>query len=323
MSTVTSMDTVTEGIDKVDISDSNDIDTSEVLQQTCAECGKQGINMNICNKCKSVTYCNAACKKKHRKKHKKACEKRVAELHEEQLFKDVEPDECPLCFQPMPFEAEATTFKSCCGKVICNGCLYGVNEEAYKRGKVQLCAFCRTPATSSLRETLKLEKKEMDKGNAVAIFTFGVYYSKGQHGMTQNWNKANELYLKAGELGCARGYYNLGYSYNQGYGVETDQKKARYYWELAAMNGHTSARHNLGCLEKGDCNYDRSLKHFIISAKAGNEISLDQVERGFMDGFITRDVYASTSHAYQERRKEMKSDMRDKAKEMGYGQTNR
>ena len=31
----------------------------------CANCGKEGAN-NICNKCKMVKYCNAACKKKHR-----------------------------------------------------------------------------------------------------------------------------------------------------------------------------------------------------------------------------------------------------------------
>jgi len=37
---------------------------------TCANCGKEGKNddMNICNKCKKVKYCNATCKKKHRKK---------------------------------------------------------------------------------------------------------------------------------------------------------------------------------------------------------------------------------------------------------------
>lgn len=48
----------------------------------CANCGKSGSNnsMNTCNKCKMVKYCNAACKKKHRSKHKKQCERRVAEL---------------------------------------------------------------------------------------------------------------------------------------------------------------------------------------------------------------------------------------------------
>ena len=76
------IDTITEGITSVAILD-------DAL--TCANCGKEGSSddMNICNKCKLVRYCNAACKKKHRSKHKKACERRVAELHEEQLFKDL------------------------------------------------------------------------------------------------------------------------------------------------------------------------------------------------------------------------------------------
>ena len=54
--------------------DVDDIDMSDVQQQTCASCGKESNidDMNTCNKCKSVKYCNAACKKKHRKKHKKA-----------------------------------------------------------------------------------------------------------------------------------------------------------------------------------------------------------------------------------------------------------
>ena len=71
-----------------------------------------------------VKYCNAACKKKHRKKHKKACEKRVAELHEERLFKDVEPEECPICMLTLPINANESSFFSCCGKMICNGCIY-------------------------------------------------------------------------------------------------------------------------------------------------------------------------------------------------------
>ena len=32
----------------------------------------------------------------------------------------------------------------------------------------------------------------------------------------QDWSKANELYLKAGELGCADAYFNLGNSYQWG-----------------------------------------------------------------------------------------------------------
>jgi len=103
------VDSITDGINKVAILD----DT------ICAACGKEGKgdDMNTCNKCQLVKYCNAACKKKHRTKHKKKCERRVAELHDEKLFKEVEPDECPICLLPLEIEGEQTeTFQSCWGR---------------------------------------------------------------------------------------------------------------------------------------------------------------------------------------------------------------
>ena len=54
--------------------------TEQVDVDVCANCGKEGSDLNICNKCKAARYCNAACKKKHRTKHKKKCERRVSEL---------------------------------------------------------------------------------------------------------------------------------------------------------------------------------------------------------------------------------------------------
>ena len=55
---------------------------AELLQ--CSNCGKEGDgdSMILCNKCDLVKYCNAACKKKHKSKHKKKCERRVAELYD-------------------------------------------------------------------------------------------------------------------------------------------------------------------------------------------------------------------------------------------------
>jgi len=41
----------------------------------------------------------------------------------------------------------------------------------------------------------------MDKGNDEAFHQLAGYYAAGTNGMPQNWIKANELYLKAGELG--------------------------------------------------------------------------------------------------------------------------
>ena len=85
----------------------------------CAACGKEGDgdSMNTCNKCDLVKYCNAACKKKHRKTHKQKCVKRAAELYDEKLFKDHPmPEDCPICFLPLPFDEGQVTFEACCGK---------------------------------------------------------------------------------------------------------------------------------------------------------------------------------------------------------------
>ena len=232
------IDTITEGIDRVAIL----VDVS-----TCASCGKEGNsgNMNTCNKCKMVKYCNAACKKKHRSKHKKACERRVAELHDEQLFKDPPPrEECPICLLTMPHKTNTSVFMPCCGKRICNGCIHAMKmSEA---------------AWTSDEEHIRRVKKLMEKGNAGAFNHLAGCYAQGIVSLPQNYQKANELCLKAGELGCAEAYFNLGISYNNGEGVEVDTKKSQHYYELSAMMGNVYARYNLGTLEKVAGNHHRA-----------------------------------------------------------------
>ena len=131
--------------------------------------------------------------------------------------------------------------------------------------------------------------------------------------MPQDFAKANELFLRAGELGCADAYCNLGNSYYTGRGVEVDKKKANDFYELAAMNGNVHARHNLGCEEFEAGNYHRAYKHFILAARAGYKLSLDVVKDGYMDGDVTKDEYANALRAYQQQQDEMKSEGRDKA----------
>ena len=290
--------------------------TTDTSTTNCAACGKEGGNLNTCNKCKMVKYCNAACKKKHRSKHKKACEKRVAELHDEALFKEHPPTEdCPICLLPMPLDSRQSKFYSCCGKQICNGCIYAMDVEALGRGKIGLCAFCRTPPSTSDEETVKRIKKLMDANNAHSFNQMAGLYRRGDMVMPQDYEKANELYLKAGELGCNDAYYNLGVFYTRGRGVDVDKKKAIHYNELAAMNGDVQGRHNLGCDELEAGNHHQAYKHFILAARAGFKNSLDAVKKGFMHGIVTKDEYANTLRAYQKRHDEMKSDDRDKAEE--------
>ena len=203
-----------------------------------------------------------------------------------------------------------------CGKRICNGCIH---EIWMSEGK-DLCPFCRTKPPTSGQEEIKRLKNLMDKGNAQAFFACGNHYHFGNTylGLPQDHQKANELYLKAGELGCAAAYSNLGLSYEDGYGVERDTKKAKHYWELAAMAGDKDARHNLGAVEAEAGKYERAMRHFLMAAKAGNGESLDGIKQGYSKGFVTEDDYEKTLRAYHERQKEMKSEERDDAAASGF-----
>ena len=283
---------------------------------TCANCGKveeSSGDLKACTACKMVKYCNRDCQIAHRSQHKKACKKRAAELHDAALFN--EPplrEECPICMLPPPLYYDnftGMTFRSCCGKHICNGCEYAMDESGAKGH----CPFCKTLPADSDEEEVKRVMKLMEKGNNGAHNYLAGFYESGIYGIPQDWAKANELWLKAGELGYADAYCNLGYSYVRGSGVEIDTKKAKHYYELAAMNGSVRARHNLGCTEYNAGNHERAFKHLILAASVGFNDSLNEVKYGFTNGIVTKDEYANTLREYQKSQDEMKSDARDKA----------
>ena len=111
----------------------------------CANCGKgeeSSGDLKFCNACKLVKYCNRDCQIAHRPQHKKACKKRAAEIRDEELFQEPPPpDECPICFLPLPMGNGVRTSYSCRGKEICNGCVDAMDESE----GAELCPYCRMP----------------------------------------------------------------------------------------------------------------------------------------------------------------------------------
>ena len=109
---------------------------------TCASCGKEGDSLKTCKACHMVKYCNRDCQISHRPKHKMACKQRAAKIYDEKLFKENQPtEECPICMIPLPINPNEVLFKTCCGKMICDGCNYAMYMS--EEGPDDLCAFCR------------------------------------------------------------------------------------------------------------------------------------------------------------------------------------
>jgi len=281
----------------------------------CANCGKEGDDVNnICNKCKMVKYCNAACKKKHRSKHKKQCERWVAELHDEKLFKQPPADDCPICFLLLPTVDTGRRYQSCCGKVICSGCCYApVYDNQGNKVNNQKCPYCRAPFPYTHEEGAKRIKKRGEIGDARAIHNLGTYYRDGINGFPQDYTKALELWHQAGKLGYADAYLGIGVAYYNGQGVEVDYKKATHYYELAAIRGSVNARYNLGLVEVSKGNMDRAIKHVIIGTKSGHNESLKKIKQMYTGGDATKEDYTEALQSYQAYLGEIKSPQRDKA----------
>ena len=278
----------------------------------CANCGKEGSNLNICNKCKEATYCNAACKKKHRPKHKKQCERRVGELHDEALLREPPPQhgDCPICELRMPSMASGRKYMTCCGKILCSGCCHAdVYDNLGNTIAEEKCPFCRTPDPTSEKEVIERLKKRMEVGDAYAFYMMGAFYKEGAYGLPQDSAKAVEFWRKAGKLA----YNNIGSAYGIGNGLGRDEKMAKHYYELAAIGGDAMARCNLGANEHNAGNHDRALKHYMIAVRGGHTKALREIQQLYMNGHVAKDQYANALRSHQAYLIEIKSDQRDKA----------
>ena len=279
---------------------------------SCANCGKgeeESISLKTCTACKMVKYCSAACQKAHRPQHKRECKKRAAELHDEELFRQPPPnEECPICFLTLPTLGPGKRYNACCGKVICSGCIYA--------GAIlpnQKCPFCRAGYPKTDEDSLQMALKRVEVDDVNAIRDIGCHYAEGRCGFPRDYAKALELWHRAGKLGCASAYYEIGRFYLKGDGVRKDEKKVKQYWELAAMGGVATARNGLGLLEARSGYTDRALKHFMFAAGAGDNRSLVEIKYLYTNGRATKHDYEKALRAYQAYLEEIRSDQRDEA----------
>ena len=166
-------------------------------------------------------------------------------------------------------------FHTCCSKLICMGCVVAQTmSNTDDELKATRCPFCREPAPDSSEESDSKLMERVEANDPAAMIQFGRQrYDAGDYG------GALKYYTKAAELGDADGHYRLGEMYFKGVGVERDEKKSVYCSELAAIGGHTGARYTLAFMEWKDGRTERAVKHFIIAAKLGCEVSMKSLWR--------------------------------------------
>jgi len=251
---------------------------------SCANCGKgeeESEHLKTCLACKEVKYCDRDCQVAHRPMHKKACKKRAAELHHDALFIKQPPKEedCPICMIELPSLGRGKTYKVCCGKVICNGCVVAMLTREGGKG---ICPFCRAPPPVSEEVEIEKHKQRIELGDNKAVYNLACLYNTGVMGLPRDQNKALKLFRQAAEAGCSKAYYHIGNAYLHGIGVEYDIKKATHYWELAAIGGDVDARLYLATTEHNAHNYAKALKHYTIASAGGDPNSVTSIKEYYI-----------------------------------------
>ena len=277
-------------------------DGNETLDASCccASCGiaeLDDIKLVPCDGCDLVRYCSDACREDHKADHEEACKKRAADLREEILFRQPEcthRGDCPICTVPIPLDPAKSGMYMCCSKVICKGCAQANQMREIRMRLRQSCPFCRKPLPKTQEEHDKLNMKRVEANDPDALCHEGVkQYNKG------NYHGAFKYWTKAAAMDNVEAHYQLSLLYLQGKGVEKDEGKEMLHLEEAAIGGHPDARCMLGLNEMDKGNAKRAAKHFLISAKQGDDLSIKSLMEAFKQGFVEKDDLASALRAYQ------------------------
>ena len=296
-------------------------DTSDTPDNTlegdlcCASCGiakVDEVQLSKCPTCDLVQYCSNECQREHKPQHKRACEKRAAELREEILFKQPEDShlgDCPICLLPLPLGCRKSRIMSCCYKKVCNGCAYANDIRELKESLEHTCPFCRRPFPRSETEANMNVMKRVKVNDPAAIRGKGIQCYE-----QLDYVSAFAYLTRAADaVDDADAHDQLGNMYSKGKGVEKDTNKAVYHWEQAAIRGHPISRYNLAVLDMFNGRFERATKHWLISACIGHDPSLERLKFGYMRGYVEKDDFATALRGHQSALDAAKSPQREAA----------
>ncbi|HBO38579.1 MAG TPA: hypothetical protein DD638_07925, partial [Pasteurellaceae bacterium] len=114
-------------------------------------------------------------------------------------------------------------------------------------------------------------EKYANKNDPKAQLTLGYRYYMGQE-VSQDYQKAMELYLKSAALGNARAMYNIGILYIEGSGVKKDIDKVIEWNErsLKAEPTNVAAMNNLAWAYAHNQNYTKAMELYTKAAEKGH-----------------------------------------------------
>lgn len=135
----------------------------------------------------------------------------------------------------------------------------GKKEEQVSTPEVQVQ---ETVSDYSQLSAKQLEVRTYDN-DAKAAYYLGLAYDYGAFDVQQNFNKAYDWYMKAVELGDARGNIGLGYLYLNGCGVDVDYDAAESFFNTAIEAGLSDGYVGLARIALSQ--YEQSVGTYVLN----------------------------------------------------------
>ena len=223
-------------------------------------------------------------------------------------------EECPICLVLLPINeggGHNTSFHTCCGKTICDGCTYQEVLSCMENGESpneHKCAFCRQPQPKNYIKSLK---KLMKKNNPDAFMDMAFRYKEGDE-VIQSETKALEMYIYAAELGHTEAFGYIGQYYERDIGVEQDISKALEFYEMGAKKGSIGSHKELARFYGTNGDMMKGIKHLKVTARAGDKKSMDALMIFYKKKkLLSKEELSQTLRVFQASSDEMKSEDRN------------
>ena len=236
------------------------------------------------------------------------------------------PEDCPICMVPLPLDPLLSTYKICCGKLICGACYWEhqrathlLNVEKAAEGEEprveDTCAFCKTPLPTSEDEVRKRTQARAELNDPVAIHQLAFMYQEGEAGLPKDEGKYLQLQQRAADMGLPPALYNLATDLiDGGTSLGRDGAKGRQYLKMAAKKGLVQARTELAVIEFRGGNRDAAVQHFRIAEAAGSEEAIGALRTIHRrDGHLLSESELEASRqSMEEAQNEVHSESRDR-----------
>ena len=164
-------------------------------------------------------------------------------------------------------------------------------------------------------DEIKRLEELVKQGDADAMYELGHYYLYGQKGLSQDYEKAKELFEQSANLGNTWAISNLGYMYYFGQGVLQDYEKAKEFYEKSASLGNDKSMCILGAMYYSGLgvlqDYEKAKKLFEQSANLGNTYAMNNLGNMYELGEgVSRD-YTKAKELYEKAYKKGNKDAKE------------